>query len=325
MNIDYRQLVIRFTPLFLLLLVFTFVSSCSSDDPVVPNDPISSPDEIMEEFQSALASTDILKLEALFDHETSHFIFHFMDEDIEALSLPTSYLNMGEMIQVWRNLFSGQEVLNNDGNLVPAITSWEVNEMDRNTAWNNPRFLESGLWDLYCNVQKVSYFSQFTIVRNGNNPPLQIKGNLEFKVRPPGGTHPWCTDCEGFALTGIEDRSWIDDGMGLTSFGSLIYQYFTNEAPEIFLVAEVTESSPLRVNVNTCQSLDSGMSLHQYTVRWCFEPGGEWTGWQDGCMDSFEYTSYGEKTIAVEVRDRWGLSSTTNQKIMLVPSDGIWR
>ena len=216
--------------LILGLLTLLLVAGCDDDDPVVfPDDRISSPDEFIDQFKSTLVARDIEALEPLFDHDTNRFTFYFKDEDVERLSLPTSVLKMEEMIQVWRNIFSGQEILNSTGDLVPGITGFEVNRLERNTNWTGPEDGDPSWYDIKYNIQKVFYRIEFTVIRNGGHPPLSFEGYLGFHVRPPCGGESFPEDCQGYALHGIEDGTWSGAQEGGMSFGAFVCQYFTIE------------------------------------------------------------------------------------------------
>ena len=214
----------------LFLLTLLLVAGCNDNDPVVfPDNRISSPDEFIDQFKSALVARDIEALVPLFDHDTNRFIFYFRDEDVEGLPLPTSALNMEEMIQVWRNIFSGREILNSAGDLVPGITGFEVNKLERNTDWTGPEDGEPSWHDIKYNIQKVFYRIDFTVTRNGDHPPLSFEGYLGFHVRPPCDEGAFASDCQGYALHGIEDGTWSGGQEGGISFGAFVYQYLTEE------------------------------------------------------------------------------------------------
>ena len=141
--------------LILGLLTLPLVVGCGDDDPVVFHENrISSPDEFIDQFKSALVARDIEALVPLFDHDFSLFTFYFRDEDVEGLSLPACCLNIEEMIQVWRNIFSGQEILNCSGDHVPGITGFEVDKLERNTNWTGPEDRDPSWHDIKFNIQK---------------------------------------------------------------------------------------------------------------------------------------------------------------------------
>jgi len=216
--------------LILGLLTLLLVAGCDDDAPVVfPENRISSPDEFIDQFKSALAARDIEALEPLFDYDTNRFTFYFRDEDVEKLSLPACCLNIEEMIQVWRNIFSGQDILNNAGDLVPGITGFEVNRLERNTNWTGPEDWDPSWHDIKYNIQKVFYRIEFTVIRSGGHPPLSFEGSLGFHVRPPCGGEFFPEDCQGYSLHGIEDGTWSGDQEGGMSFGAFVYQYLSNE------------------------------------------------------------------------------------------------
>lgn len=310
---------------FLLLLgALHLVASCSDDGPLfeIPEDQISSPDELVDAFISAVEARDIESLVPLFDHDTKHFSMKFREEDVAEMSLPTGYLNMGDMIQVWRNILSGQEILNNEEDLVPAVIGIEVIRFDRNTDWcGNECGTESWL-ELRYNIQRVNFRIEFTITRSDDQPPLFINGNLEVKVRPPCSDAPFGDGCEGYALFGIEDGSWDLDREGSVTFGEFAYQYFTNEAPEVVLTVGAYEDHPLRVDGIACESRDSGLPMRVGSYRWRTDPEGTWSVEDDQCFRGFSFSDYGEKMIEVEVTDHWGLSTRAQVIFELNPSNG---
>ncbi|MEN8005738.1 MAG: hypothetical protein ABFS42_01935 [Candidatus Krumholzibacteriota bacterium] len=204
---------------------------CSDDDPpiTIPEGRISSPDELMVAFVSALEARDIEALASLFDHDTKKFTFKFRDEDVVELSLPTEYLNQGEMIQVWRNVFSGREILNNDGGTAPGVAGLEVNRFQRTTEWCGPECDTDSWGAVAYNLQRVNFRVEFTITSADGHAPLYIDGNLEVWVRPPCGEATSGEACQGYTLYRIEDGSWEYEKEGLVTFGKFINQYFTGE------------------------------------------------------------------------------------------------
>ena len=307
----------------LVMLFCMLLSGCgdSGSQPTDPIDKITSPDDLMDRFFTALIDKDAPTLESMFDYESQRFAFRFREEDVEGLALPTTSLNLAEMGQVWRNLFSGHEIVNHAGQVAPAVLAFEVNRMDRNTSWCGPGTDPMSWWELITDIESTSYHVQFTVVRDDGRAPLVIEGNLAVKVQMVCHGEDCGYENDSCTFYRIEDRSWIDDSMGFTTFGSLVYEYFTNEAPDIVLDLVVNGGNPLIVTARTCDSLDSGIDLRLGMTRWCFEPGGEWTDWRDDCAEWFEYADYGEKTIAAEVRDRWGLSASTQRSIVLEPTE----
>jgi hypothetical protein len=208
-NNEMRITVTKSCFLILSLLTSLLAVGCNDGDPVVfPDNRISSPDEFIDQFKSALIARDIEVLVPLFDHDTNLFTFYFKEEDVEGLQLPACCLNMEEMIKVWRNVFSGQEILNSTGDLVPGIPGFEVNKLERNTNWTGPEDGEPSWHDIKYNIQKVFYRIDFTVVRSGDHPPLSFEGYLGFHVRPPCSEAPFDKDCQGYALHGIEDGTW---------------------------------------------------------------------------------------------------------------------
>ena len=153
-------------------------AGCNDDHPVIPfpEPRISSPDDVVDAFLSALESRDIEALVSLFDHETEYFYFPFQEDDVTRLSLPAQGMGMTDMIQVWRNVFSGQDILNNEGEVVPGITGIEVVQFYRNTDWCGNECgheIPGSTW--IHNIQKVVYRVKLTITRSGGHPPFSSK------------------------------------------------------------------------------------------------------------------------------------------------------
>lgn len=308
----------------LLLGLLPLMAGCSDDDPVIPTvEPsISSPDELVNAFLSAVETRDIEALIPLFDHETNLFSLLFREEDLTRLSLPAENMEMEDMIQIWRNIFSGQEILNNEGELVPGITGIDVDQFDRNTAWCGNECGPDSFLEMLHNIQKVYYRVEFTITRADGLPPLVIEGNLEMRVRPPSREGAFTEGNEDYALFGIKDATWDHDLQDQITFGEFAYQYFTNEAPEAVLTVGVYGEDPLHVDGFACESLDSGVILQDGLYRWRTDPEAVWTIENDQCSRGFDFPDYGEKMIEVEVLDRWGLSSRELVTFELTPPEG---
>lgn len=304
---------------WLLLLGVLFpVAGCNDDHPIIPfpEPRIASPDDLVDAFLSALETRDIEALVPLFDHETEYFSFPFQEEDVTRLSLPAGGMAMEEMIQVWRNVFSGQDILNNEGEVVPGITGIEVIRFDRNTDWCGNECNPDSWLDLQYNIQKVVYRVKLTISRSGGNPPLLIEGNLEMNVRPPSSEDNYTEGYENYALFRIIDGTWDYDWEGMVTFGEFVYQYFTNEPPEVVLTLRAYQSDPLRVDGFACESQDAEL------FRWRTDPEGIWSDEDDDCSQGFVFEDFGEKMIEVEVFDRWGLSSRERITFELTPPEG---
>ena len=212
----------------LLLAVLLPSAGCNDDHPIIPfpESRLSSPDEVVDAFQSALESRDIEALVSLFDHETEYFSFPFQEDDVTRLSLPAGGMGMEDMIQVWRNVFSGQDILNNEGEVVPGITGIEVVQFYRNTDWcgnecdpdswldlesQHPKSCLSGQADDY----PVRWAPAFAHRRQSGNECQAA----EFRGWLHGGL-------EDFALFRIIDGTWNYDWEGMVTLGEFAYRYF---------------------------------------------------------------------------------------------------
>lgn len=289
------------------------------DDPTVPDPGVNSCDDVIAQFESSLRANDAEALIALFDTDTGYFSFRFRSEDVDGLSLPTSYLNTGEMTQVWRNLFSGEEILNHAGVLTPALTRLEFTPFERTTLWHRPDCGDASWFDMVNGVQHAYYRVKFSLHQENPSSVLVADVLLDFKVRPPCTDDSFCEGLDTYALSGINSDIWAENEDGHFSFGELVNMYYSNEAPDIDLTVVINPENSLEVWTNSCNSQDAGIQVTDGQTRWRFLPDGQWTDWSNNCQAEYEYSSYGEKTVSVEVRDHWGLSSHLDYVIELIP------
>jgi hypothetical protein len=216
----------------MIIMACLGLGGCSDlDDAVFPEMGIYSLDSLMFHFKSALIADDLEALESLFDHDTGFFSFSFRAQEVEELSIPVNTLNMEEMLQVWRNIFSGQEFVNHAGETVPAVTHFEVNQLDRTTDWRRPDNSDMTWFDALYGVKHAYFRARFTLHRAGDFPPLITDALLDFRVRPPCGDGSYCSDLESYALFGINSDLWVQGEGENLPFGALVYMFFTHEVP----------------------------------------------------------------------------------------------
>jgi hypothetical protein len=303
------------TSLSFIVLLALLAAGCSDDDhpTVTPPDRISSPDDVMDAFTAALEAMDLVAMEALLERCSGRFRFLFRDEDVAKLSLPTVFLDRGDMMRAWRNVFAGERIFNHAGQWAPGVEAIEVTRFERNTEWCEPICGGSSWWDLQFGVLRVNFRIEMTVTRAGDLPPLVIKGNLEVGVRPPGDQAVFGGDCEGYALYDMTDGSWEPAGENQVTLGEFLYGYFTNVAPEAALAVEHDiGGDPLLVEASACASTDFGEPALGLTYSWRNAPEAVWTAGSEQCTRQFDVPGVGSWYLEVEVRDRWGLADRAN-------------
>ena len=135
------------------------LAGCSDDDhpTVTPQGWILSPDDVMESFTTALEDMDLEAMVGLLDECSGRSRFIFRDEDVARLSLPTGFLDRGDMRLAWRNIFAGERIFNNAGRWAPGVGAIEVTRFERNTEWCDPTCGGSSWWDLSLGIQRVNF------------------------------------------------------------------------------------------------------------------------------------------------------------------------
>jgi hypothetical protein len=92
--------------------------------------------------------------------------------------------------------------------------------------------------------------------------------------------------------------------------------YYTNQAPTAILNYTQDSGSPANTFVfDAGESFDPDSGLHAAAYRWRFDSQGEFTVWSADPTRLHSFATPGEKTVQLQVRDRWGLISLAEEQL----------
>ena len=301
--------------LLLVPLLLTF--GCTDDFPVLPERPVDHFDRVVQEFGDALEARDADAIEALLDPDPQEFYFLFGNWDEDNHDLPTWYMRRPEFLQSWRTIFAGALPALENGETVPAVTAIEIVRLEVDVPWEPPPPDHYSWWRYSRHIWEATYHFEITVSRAGL-PPVTIGNKMLFLVRSLCGEDS-AGECSDFALMGFDDQTGQFDPATSTTFGSLLLEGFVNNPPEVAVRVEPYTQGSLQVVVDACETLDEGLPITREDYRFRLLPDGDWSMWDDRCSVLANFREFGEQSLEVEVRDRWGLSGFGTATIDLQP------
>ncbi len=309
----------QFSKLYLVLVIVAVLSGlagCRGDDPVSP-DPggihgpelpfPTTPDSLVVLYQTALAEMDTALYPALLAPD---FRYNFSALDTAANQLTTDYMTRAEALQAAGNMFDGVDVTNSLGHRIPGVTRIQVFQFDREEAW-----VTAGSETPYPGTQVARHFVRIHLERDFGIPTMSIIGDLEVYARAIERTDNQGNTRTGYQLAGLVDPSvMVTAGAkenGIYSWGMGFFLYLDNLPPSVSLQARDTGTFPLpgfELDATGSGDVDSG--LHPQAYRWRAAADSNWTTWRSAPLMRFVYEDTGAVVMGLEVRDRWGLSTT---------------
>lgn len=142
-------------------------------------------------------------------------------------------------------------------------------------------------------------------------------------VAPASGTN----ETDTTTVTVTVDRSNVTAGtytsyLMISSSGGqkeivvLMTKEMQNNPPTAdFIVTPLTGNLETVFNVDASNSSDDNDPIGDLQVRWRWEAGGSFTNWTTTKSASHQYTTEGQKTITLEVRDTAGETSSTSKSV----------
>ena len=312
------------TPLLLLglLLVLLLVAGCSEEtitEPV-PGPPGSFPgtaDQLMVNFQDAYATMNYDAYQGLIHPD---YRFLFTDTDINGTTpLPTDHMVSLEELGAHENMFSGEVVFHPDGTIASAVSDISVDLFEPvDEEWG-----ASDQGSAFPGTQRRRYQVRILIARPGNATML-IEGQQEFFVTSGDSVQSDGSSRAYFQLAGQRDLidtqqsmekdvEKVEDG---TSWGMAKLPYYSNHAPVAVMSYQPVagEVDPV-FRFDATDSFDPDSGLHAQPYRWRFGTRGDFTPWSSEPTIVHGFEEPGEKTIQLQVRDRWNRLAMTQELI----------
>ena len=187
--------------LLALILVLVVSSGCTRQEVAietsVPEKYLfpETPDDLMTNFVTAYTTGDVAGYAALL-HED--FLFTFQACDVEKLGLSSDHTNREDEIETARHMFSGQDHVKSDGQVVAAVTEIRFERWEQVGAWRGAE--ESAP----AGAMRVNVECRVVLERQGAST-LTVQGQSVFTALPvlietPGG---------GFRA-GYQLLGWVD-------------------------------------------------------------------------------------------------------------------
>lgn len=301
------------TALFILLLGLVFVTACSDEDLVTPillpePEPLAvSPDSLMSMWQTALTTMDSTMYEAMYDPE---FRFRFGVGDVSDFGLMTDFMTREETVQAGWGMFSGENFTNWEGEVAHSVARITFPQMTQETPWSVVSEVGGDP------MHRARFSIQMHVERGHGIITIMAAGSYEFYAMAQDTILSNGNSGEYYRMIAMETVNHGKTPGLINTWGGVNLTYMTNEAPVAVLQISDLGGSPLPVmqcDATGSHDQDSGLAVTAY--RWQFESGGEWTPWTNDPVTVHGYTSAGDFTITVEVRDRWGAVSTAAEQV----------
>jgi len=298
----------RLALLGLTLVAFCQLGSGCSDNPTDPVPVVrsfSTQSAVVEAFTRHLQAQDTTGFMDLFRED---FRLVFSEGDVRAFGLPTDHMYAGELQVSYRNLFSGQSVQNFRGEPIPAVLSFEVENMERIMVWA-PAEAESG----FPGTWTGRYWTRLRIDLDDEIPPFSYISVLDFYIEEEAG------QTQSFRLAGIKELvSTLDTGASF-SFGSTSFRFFTNEPPvSVLSLDDLSTRDDPALALSGCESFDPECRVAPLGYAVQFGNYSSSPAWE-GCRWVMHPGAFvgGEVTLTVE--DRWGLTARTSRPFEFDP------
>ena len=294
------------------------LAGCSDDDPVTPvHLPESgylavSPDSLMALWELALTSMDSTMYRDMYDPA---FRFQFSAGDMNEFQLLTEYMTRDETVQTGWNMFSGREITNWQGAIVPGVSRISFPFLTQDTTWE---IVAAG-----ANTRASARFTfQMFVERGYGYPILAATGSFDFFAMSSDTVDADGTPTQYYQLFSMVEVDPVKELEVVNTWGGVHLTYLTNEGPEAALQVTDIGGTPLPLyHCDASGSRDTDSGLHPEPYQWQFETGDGWTDWSADPVTTHGYPAIGTKTITVRVRDRWGARDTASQDVNVLGPD----
>ena len=297
------------------------IAGCSDNDPLtpvhLPEDGYLavSPDSLMALWQTALTTMDSTMYRDIYEPD---FRFHFSASDTSEFQLLTEYMTRDETVQTGWNMFSGQDVTNWKGTVVPGVVRIYFPVMTQETSW-----AIAGEGSAYPGARHARFAIQMYVERSYGITTIFAVGSYDFYAVPRDTIIEDGTISEYFRLLGMVAVNPGEKTGVISTWGGVHMTYMTNEAPDAVLEVTDIGGSPLPVfQCDASGSSDADSGLHTESYSWRFKSEGVWTGWTEWTEEptiSHAPSVPGDHTISVQVRDRWGLTNASEYDVIVIP------
>jgi len=215
-----------------------------------------------------------------------------------------------ETVQTGWNMFSGENITNWKGVVVPGVEGISFPVLTRDTPWE---VVAAGSAPAMASAR---FTIQMYVERNQGTTSISAAGSYDFfavsrdTVLQDGAATQYY---QLINMIAVNPGGKISETV---SWGGVNLTYLTNEAPQAVLEVSDVGGSPLpmfRCDASGSSDVDSG--LHQEPYRWQFSSGGIWSNWNEDPIANTTYPMPGDYTISVQVRDRWGLTGAAEQDV----------
>jgi hypothetical protein len=305
------------TRLILLVAAALLAAGCSDEDPVTPDpDPepapvATTPDSLMSLHRIALEETDAGLYEELlgsdFHLQLSPFEGDFGDP-------PTDHLTRGEAVTAMANMCAGQPVTNWRGDVVPGVAGFTIHEWVRADDWAPLPAADGVAVPPPYEMRRAVWSLRMFVERGTSYPLLSVAGQYAVTVGRLSGEDP----DQPWFLVGIQPLEPVkSENFGWVGVNLL---YLTNQAPQAVLtVAEQPGESWPEFTFDPAGSADTDSGLPPLPFRYRiasdpFMPPENWTDWSSGPL-VWTFESEGERTVTLEVRDRWGATDRADRTV----------
>jgi len=287
---------------------------CSEEDTITEPQPgppgsfASTPNQLMVNYQDALTTMNLAAYQAIIHPD---YKFLFIPTDVDVIPLPTDHMLGQEELVAVANMFSGELIVHGNGSLTAAVDTILVDLFEPvDSEWSpSPSGSE------FPTAQRRVYTVHLSIARVGNTT-LRIAGQQEFFVTSYDSSLSDGTRQPFYQLLGQRELTAVDKNESGSSFGMAKLPYYTNSPPVAVLTFSLVSGAvdPVyRFDASESYDLDSG--LHASPYRWRFGSRGEYTEWFSDPYIDHTYELPGEKTIQLQVRDRWNLLSLDQETL----------
>ncbi len=130
----------------------------------------------------------------------TNYLFRFQEFDIDELDLPSDHLNRDEDLEVMTRVFSGDAVVNSQGETIPGISQITFPILTPQTIWDGSTDPD------FPNAQRRLYWVELNFSRPGASTII-VQGQTEFFVTSRDSLQGDGTTAQYWQLVGQVDRT----------------------------------------------------------------------------------------------------------------------
>ena len=212
---------------WLLVLMFAILlvaSGCSDEEAppltpvtevIIPNSSLpvpGSPEQLMANFQVIYETRDSDEYKLILDPAFETILQRFTTNEFPDVG---TTLDVTEELRIHERMFSGEDVTDPQGELVPGVLNISFSTFQASEAWT---MMPPG--DTFPNAEWAPFDVVFLFDRGQAYLPLNVTGTIKFYVTSRDSLHQGETK-QYYQMIGQVDLTNLDKGIGPISWGSV--------------------------------------------------------------------------------------------------------